>query len=85
MEVEKKNLEECKFVLKVRYEDLLTTPKSVIKQIWNFIDIEGGDSLLEDISQSVDGSRAYAYKKDEGMKAFALGKSKTLEIFGYLP
>ena len=85
MEVEKKNLEECEFVLEVRYEDLLTKPKSAIKQIWNFIDIERDDSLLEDISQSIDGSRAYAYKKDEEMRAFALENSEILEIFGYLP
>lgn len=85
MEVENKNLEECEFVLEVRYEDLLTKPKSVIKQIWNFIDIERDDSLLEDISQSIDGGRAYAYKKDEEMMAFALENSEILEIFGYLP
>lgn len=85
MEVENKNLEECEFVLEVRYEDLLTKPKSAIKQIWNFIDIERDDSLLEDISQSIDGSRAYAYKKDEEMMAFALENSEILEIFGYLP
>ena len=85
MEVENKNLEECEFVLEVRYEDLLTKPKSAIKQIWNFIDIERDDSLLEDISQSIDGSRAYAYKKDEEMRAFALENSEILEIFGYLP
>ena len=85
MEVENKNLEECEFVLEVRYEDLLTKPKSAIKQIWNFIDIERDDSLLEDISQSIDGGRAYAYKKDEEMMAFALENSEILEIFGYLP
>tara|TARA_B100001175_G_scaffold42151_1_gene31426 strand:- start:1015 stop:1830 length:816 start_codon:yes stop_codon:yes gene_type:complete len=85
MEVENKNLEGCEFVLEVRYEDLLTKPKSAIKQIWNFIDIERDDSLLEDISQSIDGSRAYAYKKDEEMMAFALENSEILEIFGYLP
>jgi hypothetical protein len=85
MEVENKNLEECEFVLEVRYEDLLTKPKSAIKQIWNFIDIERDDSLLEDISQSIDGSRAYAYKKDEKMRVFALENSEILEIFGYLP
>ena len=85
MKVENKNLEGCEFVLEVRYEDLLTKPKSAIKQIWNFIDIERDDSLLEDISQSIDGSRAYAYKKDEEMRAFALENSEILNIFGYLP
>ncbi len=85
MEVENRNLEDCEFVLEVRYEDLLTKPKSVIKEIWNFIDIERDDSLLEDIGQSIDGSRAYAYKKDEEMRAFALENSEILEFFGYLP
>ena len=85
MKVENKNLEGCEFVLEVRYEDLLTKPKSAIKQIWDFIDIERDDSLLEDISRSIDGSRAYAYKKDEEMKVFALENRETLEIFGYLP
>ena len=85
MRVENRNLEECEFVLEVRYEDLLTKPKSAIKKIWKFIDIERDDTLLEEISQSIDGSRAYAYKKDEGMKVFALENSEILEFFGYLP
>jgi hypothetical protein len=85
MRVENRNLEECEFVLEVRYEDLLTKPKSAIKKIWKFIDIERDDTLLEEISQSIDGSRAYAYKKDERMKTFALENSETLEVFGYLP
>ena len=81
--IENKTLQKYDFVHQIRYEDLLTKPEQEIKKLWNFIGVEDDDILLETISSSIDGSRAFAYKNNHELSDFAATKKEILENFGY--
>ena len=67
----------------IRYEDLLMKPEQEIKKLWNFIGVGDDDVLLETISSSIDGSRAFAYRNNHELSDFAATKKEILEGFGY--
>ena len=83
MDVEKKVIQSYENVLEIRYEDLLTSPAVVLKDIWNYIGKETDEKLLREIETMVDYSRAFAYKQNEELSVFAQENESILERFGY--
>lgn len=83
MDVEKKVIQSYENVLEIRYEDLLTSPAVVLKDIWNYIGKETDEKLLREIETMVDYSRAFAYKQNEELSVFAQDNKSILEKFGY--
>jgi len=83
MDVEKKVIQSYENVLEIRYEDLLTSPAVVLKDIWNYIGKETDEELLREIETMVDYSRAFAYKQNEELSVFAQENKSILEKFGY--
>jgi len=83
MDVEKKVIQSYENVLEIRYEDLLTSPAVVLKDIWNYIGKETDEKLLREIETMVDYSRAFAYKQNEELSVFAQENKSILERFGY--
>ncbi|DAC68125.1 TPA: sulfotransferase [Candidatus Thalassarchaeaceae archaeon] len=83
MDVEKKVIQSYENVLEIRYEDLLTSPAVVLKDIWNYIGKETDEELLREIETMVDYSRAFAYKQNEELSVFAQENKSILERFGY--
>ena len=83
MEVEKKVLQRFENVLEIRYEDLLTDPSVILKKIWNYIGKEDDEKLLAEIEGMVDHSRAFAYRQNRELTAFAQENEVILERFGY--
>ena len=83
MDVEKKVIQPYENVLEIRYEDLLTSPAVVLKDIWNYIGKETDEKLLREIETMVDYSRAFAYKQNEELSVFAQENKSILEKFGY--
>jgi len=83
MEVEKKVLQRFENVLEIRYEDLLTDPSVILKKIWNYIGKEDDEKLLAEIEGMVDHSRAFAYRQNRELTAFAQENEAILERFGY--
>ncbi|MDG1548049.1 MAG: sulfotransferase [Candidatus Thalassarchaeaceae archaeon] len=83
MDVEKKVIRSYENVLEIRYEDLLTSPAVVLKDIWNYIGKETDEKLLREIETMVDYSRAFAYKQNEELSVFAQENKSILERFGY--
>ena len=83
MDVEKKVIRPYENVLEIRYEDLLTSPAVVLKDIWNYIGKETDEKLLREIETMVDYSRAFAYKQNEELSVFAQDNKSILEKFGY--
>jgi hypothetical protein len=83
MEIERKVIKTCKNVLEIRYEDLLTEPETVLKKLWDFVDVKIDKELLINIKEMVDYSRAYAYKHNSNLNEFAVKNQKILEKFGY--
>ena len=83
MDVEKKVIQPYENVLEIRYEDLLTSPAVVLKDIWNYIGKETDEKLLREIETMVDYSRAFAYKQNEELSVFAQENKSILERFGY--
>ena len=83
MDVEKKVIQSYENILEIRYEDLLTSPAVVLKDIWNYIGKETDEELLREIETMVDYSRAFAYKQNEELSVFAQENKSILERFGY--
>lgn len=72
--------------LEVRFEDLLARPEQVIPQIAQFArvpaPIPGGHRRL---LEGLETGRAFAFRRDADLAAFAAGASTTLARYGYTP
>ena len=83
MAIDQSVLEGREDVLVIRYEDLLTDTEITLRQILDHISVPADARLLSDLEGMVDSSRAYAFRDDEGLVAFAEQNSETLQKFGY--
>ena len=83
MNIEQTVLEGREDVLVVRYEDLLTDTEITLRQILDHISVPADSNLLSNLEGMVEPSRAYAFRDDENLVAFAERNSETLEMFGY--
>jgi len=54
-----------------------------LRQILDHISVPADARLLSDLEGMVDPSRAYAFRDDEDLVAFAEQNSETLQKFGY--
>jgi hypothetical protein len=61
----------------------LTDPSVILKKIWNYIGKEDDEKLLTEIEGMVDHSRAFAYRQNRELTAFAQENEAILERFGY--
>ncbi|MDP6220006.1 MAG: sulfotransferase [Candidatus Thalassarchaeaceae archaeon] len=85
MSVERAALEGRDGILEIRYEELLTEPEASLGNILEYISAPEDPNLLSILTESMDPSRAFAYKEDQDLRAFAERNSETLGKFGYGP
>ncbi|HEX6996173.1 MAG TPA: sulfotransferase [Gammaproteobacteria bacterium] len=81
--VEKARLESARLgerALEVRFEDLLERPDAVIEAIARFCDTEPKRGR-----PSVDPARAYAFRREPALAAFAASVGDILALYGYSP
>ncbi len=83
MEIEESMLQDREKVLAVRYENLLTNPENTVENILNHISAPADTELVSSLTESIDASRAFAFKQDSKLVEFAEQNSGVLEKFGY--
>jgi len=67
----------------VRYEDLLSKPQEILRDLAEFAGVEPGDALLAETAAQADPERAFAYRRDSRLVAFARDHSARLEALGF--
>ena len=66
--------------LEVRYEDLLLQPERIVPAIANFCRVPVGDAASLD---GLEPSRAFAFRRDPELVAFARSMREVLARYGY--
>ena len=49
-------------ILDIKYEDLIMDSNKVLKEIFNYLDINISDNVYQEIERTMDKSRVYAFK-----------------------
>lgn len=70
-------------VLRLRYEEVLTSPVEHLKQAAEFCGLDVKQSELEFVCKGINANRAYAYINDKQLKEFAHANNAVLTEFGY--
>lgn len=71
--------------LELRYEDLLAAPHDNLSRIAAFCGLSSGEATLARTAARFDTSRAFAYRRDAELQAFARTATDRLAEFGYEP
>jgi hypothetical protein len=69
--------------LEIRYEALLGNPKESLSILARFCRLNVSELTLARVSEIVDRSRAYAYRNEAGLLAFARKMEEKLASYGY--
>ncbi|HEX9667465.1 MAG TPA: sulfotransferase [Thermodesulfobacteriota bacterium] len=69
--------------MEIKYEDLLTEPVSVLRNVANFCELDTSTREIEFVTQDLKRNRAYAYLDDPKLRAFAASVADRLKIYGY--
>ena len=69
--------------MEIKYEDLLTEPVSILREVANFCELDPSVKQIESVTQELKRNRAYAYLDDPKLKAFAATVADRLKIYGY--
>jgi hypothetical protein len=82
-----KNLESLRpeQVFRVRYEDLLAEPQQILKGAAEFCGLAVTDERVQEITESINPSRAYSYRKSEELCKFSESNYRNLSNWGYKP
>jgi hypothetical protein len=82
-----KNLESLRpeQVFRVRYEDLLAEPQQILKDAAEFCGLAVTDERVQEITESINPSRAYSYRKSEELCKFSESNYRNLSNWGYKP
>ena len=83
VKVEESTIGNREGVLKIRFEDILTNPESSIENLLDFISAPKNPTLMQEMKESLDPSRAFSYKSDPKLLEFAENNSTILSQFGY--
>ena len=72
-------------MLHIRYEDFLESPRSLFREITEFIGLKVSDTALSDAVSIVNAERRYAFLKDEDLLRIycSIRDRRLLEILGY--
>jgi hypothetical protein len=70
--------------LEVRFEDLVERPDGVVAEIAGFCGVRMPDSPLAALA-GIDAGRAYAFRRDAALVAFAESAREVLARYGYSP
>ena len=69
--------------IEVRYEDLLTEPNPILKHLVEFCGLRATDRDIERVTMQIKRERAYAYKGNPELEAFATHVAERLRAQGY--
>ena len=69
--------------ISIKYEDFLAEPIQNLKKITEHCNLNVTDRQLISCSESIDKSRANAFKNDDALNAFSSSMSERLEKYGY--
>jgi len=69
--------------IELKYEDLVSEPYESLRRLAGFCDLETGDTGIRKAAGLVRKDRAYAYKGDAGLQAFAEIVGERLSAQGY--
>ena len=70
-------------VLRIRFEDILSQPEMKISEIADFAGSSINPDMLEEMTSSLDPSRAFSHREDSELSKFAKQNSELLADFGY--
>lgn len=70
-------------VLRLRYEELLEQPAATLARAAEFCGLDAAESELGAAVAAIRAERAYAYRRDERLVAFARSHAATLAAWGY--
>ena len=71
--------------LELRYEDLLAEPVDHLRRIVAFCGMAVDEAQIEEQGRRLDASRAFAYRNDPELTAFAEAHAEPLRALGYAP
>lgn len=69
--------------IEVRYEDLLTEPNPILKHLVEFCGLRATDRDIERVTMQIKRERAYAYRGNPELEAFATRVAERLRAQGY--
>lgn len=69
--------------VEVRYEDFLANPVSTLRFLAEFCGLSVTDMMIENVVGQIRVDRAYAYRSDRALRAFAEKVAQRLSKFGY--
>jgi hypothetical protein len=69
--------------IEVKYEELLSEPNRILKDLVNFCGLQSTDQDIERVSKLVKKERAYAYRNNPELEAFATHVAERLRAQGY--
>lgn len=72
-------------VLKVKYEELLSSPEAVLSKAANFCGLHYDQATLEQVCKGIKSDRAFAFMENTDLRSFANRFSKELDRVGYKP
>lgn len=85
LEIETEILGSIENKIVVRYEELLSSPRESITKILEYVSLQVTEEQLLTIEETINPSRAFAFRKDPQLSEFAENNSETLEKHGYWP
>src|SRR3972149_7884929 len=69
--------------IEVRYEDLFTEPNPILKHLVEFCGLRATDRDIERVTMQIKRERAYAYRGNPELEAFAIRVAERLRAQGY--
>lgn len=70
-------------IVNIKYEDFLEQPFDILKKLALFCNLDATDNQVQQAVRHVRKDRAYAYRNDPELMAFAENMSEVLNEFGY--
>lgn len=71
--------------LELRYEQVLKHPRDTLKALAEFLGVSLEDDRIQRLTESLDPDRAWRYRSDPDLRAFAAQKEAYLARYGYRP
>ncbi|NOZ25655.1 MAG: sulfotransferase [Nitrospirae bacterium] len=69
--------------IELKYEDFVSSPYESLRELAGFCELEAGDEEVRRVSGLVRRDRAYAYRSEAGLRAFAHDVAERLAVYGY--
>jgi hypothetical protein len=69
--------------LEVRYEDFLQEPEGLLEQLSVFSGLKASPDRIKELTSGINKDRAFAYRNEPELVAFAGEMSDRLKVYGY--